>query len=182
MNVLCSLRQSSYFKGAKVVSKQEEAQIVYDALKSGVIKSKKVTDANNNNKSIKECLDRINEDIENILTFDSNDSDDENDDQQFGFSMLCTDDDDDNDSEENTKLKKNNRPAPPDWSLTINRKSNVINQTKMDHCVIDKFFGCEYEFVNMLDIFPKIHPKKAKRRKSSMKWDTPLRYSVIPKY
>lgn len=152
--------------------------IVYDA-------SKKVT--GNNNELMKGCLDQINEDNEDVLTFYSSDSDDENDNQQFCFSMLCTDDDYDCDDEavnlsDEENEKPNQRPTPPEWSLTINRKSNVINQTAIDHRVIDKFFGCEYESVDMLEIFPKINPKRAKRRKSSMKWDTPLRHSVLPKY
>lgn len=123
--------------------------------------------------------------------FDSNDSSDnssdENDDQ-LCFSMLCTDDDDDDvdygvdisSNEENAK--PNHRPAPPEWSLPMNRKLNVINQTDIADRVIDQFFGCEYEIVDMLEIFPKTHPKKAKRRKSSMKWDTPPRHSILPKY
>lgn len=137
---------------------------------------------------MKGYLGQINENIDNMPTFDSNDSDDENDNQQLCFSMLCTDDDDDYDyeSEENSSdeenAKSNNRPAPPEWSLTMNRKSNVINQTGIEHRIIDKFFGSEYELVDMLEIFPQTNPKKAKRRKSSMKWDTPVRHSVLPKY
>lgn len=151
--------------------------IVYDA-------SKNVTD--NNSKLMKRCLGPINEDNEDVLTCDSSDSDDEND-NCYDFSMLCTDDDNDCDYEaenasDDENEQPNQRPAPPEWSLIMNRKSNVINQTKIDYCVIDKFFGCQCEFVDMLEIFPKINPKRAKRRKSSMKWDTPLRHSVLPKY
>lgn len=138
---------------------------------------------------MKGCLfDQINENIDknNVLEIDSNDSDDENDDQQFFFSMLCTDDEadykTDGNSSDEENAKSNNRPAPPEWSFTINRKSNVINQMEIDHRVIVKFFGCKSELVDMLEIFPKINPRKAKRRKSSIKWDTPLQHSVLPKY
>lgn len=173
----------------KVDLKQKERKIVYDnSLKGGVgvVKPKNVLDKSNN-KLMKGYSGQINENIDNIPTFDSNDSDDDNDNnQKLCFSMLCTDDDDDYDheSDENSSdeenAKSNNRPAPPEWSLTMNRKLNVTNQTEIEHRIIDTFFGSEYESVDMLEIFPLTNPRRAKRRKSSMKWDTPVQVLYVP--
>lgn len=89
----------------------------------------------------------------------------------YNFDALNTDDD--TDTEENT-------PHAPEWSKFANRNGIAINQTRVNTKVIDKFFGCRAESVDCNAIFPNSVP--IRRRRSTAVWNTPPRYSTLPKY
>lgn len=89
----------------------------------------------------------------------------------FNFDALQTDDE--TDEEDNT-------PYAPEWSKSKNRWVHVIDQEQMDPNIIDQFFGCHAESVDLKQIFPAITP--IVRRRSTAVWTTPPRYSTLPKY
>ncbi|XP_055303855.1 uncharacterized protein LOC129569226 [Sitodiplosis mosellana] len=94
---------------------------------------------------------------------------------EYGFDALQTDDPTDEEIDvELTDTKK------PYWSLYNNRIAIVIDQTKVRTKVIDKLFDSGPETVNSLEIFPMNTP--ISRRRSTAVWNTPPRYSMLPKY
>lgn len=89
----------------------------------------------------------------------------------YNFDALQTDDE--TDEEDNT-------PYAPQWSQFKNRFGHVIDQEDIDPDVIDEFFGCRAETVDLKAIFPNIVP--IARRRSTAVWNTPPHYSSLPKY
>lgn len=93
----------------------------------------------------------------------------------YDFDALQTDDPTDEEIDvELTDTKK------PYWSLYKNRIAIVIDQTDVKTKVVDKLFGSGPETIISTEIFPSIAP--IRRRRSTAVWNTPLRYSVLPKY
>lgn len=97
----------------------------------------------------------------------------------YSFGMIETDDS--TDDEEDVEVKPGKRPAPPAWSLPVNRNKTIVLQTGISIKVVDELFG-EPPDVDLLEIFPNISKRFLKRRESSFVWQTPPRYSVLPKY
>lgn len=93
----------------------------------------------------------------------------------YGFDALQTDDptDEDFDGESTNKRK-------PYWSLYKNRIAIVIDQEKIKTDVIDSLFDSGPQVVNSMEIFPFKTP--VSRRRSTAIWNTPPRYSMLPKY
>lgn len=89
----------------------------------------------------------------------------------YNFDALNTDDE--TDTEDNT-------PYAPEWSKFHNRNGFVIDQGRVNAKVIDEFFGCRAESVDCTAIFPNTVP--IARRRSTAVWNTPPRYSLLPKY
>lgn len=89
----------------------------------------------------------------------------------YNFDVLQTDDE--TDEEDNT-------PYAPQWSKSKIRSDQVIDQEQMDPNIIDQFFGCRAETVDLKAIFPYSAP--IARRRSTAVWNTPPRYSMLPKY
>lgn len=89
----------------------------------------------------------------------------------FGFDALDTDDPTDVSEDEE---------RDPYWSLYQNRIAIVKDQATVNFNVIDKFFSCKHETVDSRTIFPL--SVAIKRRRSTAKWNTPPRYSTLPKY
>lgn len=89
----------------------------------------------------------------------------------YNFDALQTDDD--TDEEDNT-------PYAPQWSKSKIRSGPVIDQEQIDPNIIDQFFGCRAESVDLMAIFPACAP--IVRRRSTAVWNTPPRYSTLPKY
>lgn len=79
-------------------------------------------------------------------------------------------------------MVKMNRPRPPIWGREDTRRPLIIEQAKVPIEIVDAFFGSQAENVDLSEIFPKISKKQLKRRPSSAKWNTPPRYSTLPKY
>lgn len=94
----------------------------------------------------------------------------------YNFDML--DSGDSTDDEAKTSSKK---PSPPAWSLSQQRKPYIMAQSKSNTKVIDKFFSVAPLEVDLREIFPKIDEKHL-RRNSSAVWNSPPRYSMLPKY
>lgn len=97
------------------------------------------------------------------------------------FDCLNTDDETDEEDDDNS-AKPTNRPPIPAWSVSEKRRAAVVEQTKIPTGTVDKFFQCQYEQVDLLELFPAIEKKLLKRRKSSAFWNTPPRFSMLPKY
>lgn len=89
----------------------------------------------------------------------------------FNFDALQTDDETD---------EEDNIPYAPQWSKSKNRSDQVIDQEQIDPNIIDRFFGCRAESVDLMAIFPASAP--IVRRRSTAVWKTPPRYSTLPKY
>lgn len=94
----------------------------------------------------------------------------------YGFDMLESGDSTDDEGKPSTK-----RPPPPLWSLSHNRQMRVVEQSKVDTKQIDTFFSVAPLEVNLREIFPQIDEKHL-RRNSSAVWNSPPRYSLLPKY
>lgn len=90
---------------------------------------------------------------------------------EHGFEALNTDDSTDLDEDE---------MVSPYWSLSQNRVAIVTDQAKVGTNIIDNFFGCKAETVASVKIFPTSEP--VQRRRSTAMWNTPPRYSMLPKY
>lgn len=90
---------------------------------------------------------------------------------EYGFDALQTDDETDVDEDVDRH---------PYWSLYRNRFPIVKDQTIVNSNVIDKFFGCKHETVDSRTIFPL--SVNIPRRRSTANWNTPPRYSTLPKY
>lgn len=96
---------------------------------------------------------------------------------EYGFDMI----EGDSDAGEYVVVKMN-RPKPPIWGQEETRRPLLVEQTKVPIAVIDTFFGCQAENVDLREIFPRISKQQLKRRASSANWNTPPRYSTLPKY
>lgn len=94
----------------------------------------------------------------------------------YHFDMLESGDSTDEEGKESRK-----RPPPPAWSLSKYRMPYIMAQSRIDTKVIDNFFSVEPRQVDLREIFPKIDDKYL-RRNSSAVWNTPPRYSTMPKY
>lgn len=94
----------------------------------------------------------------------------------YNFDMIDSGDSTDEEGKSSSK-----RPPPPNWSLSKYRLPYIIAQSHINSRVIDSFFSVEPRQVNLRDIFPTIDDKQL-RRNSSAQWNTPPRYSLMPKY
>lgn len=95
----------------------------------------------------------------------------------MNFSALSTDDPTDEECED---AKKDNSKIA--WSNRMNVRSIVIQQEHIKQKVVDTLFGRDPMTVDLFDIFPDIEPELTVRRRSSVYWTTPPRYSMLPKY
>lgn len=98
----------------------------------------------------------------------------------YSFSILQTDDSTDDEDYKNEKSTKK-RPDPPAWSLRENRSDFIEKQSLIPLNVLDTFFMTHCD-VDLTELFPNINPAKTKRRQSSARWNTPPRYSMMPKH
>lgn len=89
-----------------------------------------------------------------------------------GFDALHTDD--------STEIDEDQCRTKPYWSLYNNRIAIVIDQGDVTTNVVDRFFGCKMEAPKSRQIFPK--SAAIPRRRSTAVWNTPPRYSLMPKY
>lgn len=94
----------------------------------------------------------------------------------YNFDMIESGDSTDDEGKESRK-----RPSPPAWSLSKNRLQYIIAQSNINSKAIDNFFSVEPRQVDLREIFPTIDDKHL-RRNSSAVWNTPPRYSTMPKY
>lgn len=94
----------------------------------------------------------------------------------YNFDML--DSGDSTDCEEKDSRK---RPPAPEWSLKENRLPLIVQEATVDQNIVDEFFSVEPRVVDLREIFPKIDDRYL-RRNSSAVWNTPPRYSMMPKY
>ncbi|XP_031640521.1 inner centromere protein-like [Contarinia nasturtii] len=94
----------------------------------------------------------------------------------YNFDML-----DSGDSTDDEGKTSNKRPLPPPWSTSNNRYGYVMAQARVSTKVTDKFFSVAPHEVDLREIFPKIDEKHL-RRNSSAVWNSPPRYSLLPKY
>lgn len=95
----------------------------------------------------------------------------------MNFSALSTDDP--TDEECQNPIKVNSKIA---WSDHGNVRSVVIQQEYIKQKVLDTLFGGVPITVDLYEIFPDIEPELTIRRRSSVHWTTPPRYSMLPKY
>ncbi|KAJ6646092.1 hypothetical protein Bhyg_01302 [Pseudolycoriella hygida] len=95
------------------------------------------------------------------------------------FDMLQTDDS--TDDEEDHSQNRKRRPDPPAWSIRANAKTNIMIQSGLSANTIDMLFSCKPTTPDLAAIFPDIDAKHLKRNSSAM-WNTPPRYSQLPKY
>lgn len=95
----------------------------------------------------------------------------------MNFSALSTDDSTDEECED----PKDANPKMA-WSDRANVRSIVIQQEYVKQKIVDTFFGSEPMTANLFEMFPDIEPELILRRKSSVHWTTPPRYSMLPKY
>lgn len=116
-------------------------------------------------------IEEIEESNPTVVTI--NDTEDER--LNYTFSMLQTDDSTDDEGEHNF------RPPPPQWSLPINRLAVIRKQAEIPAKVIDSFFHSMPE-VDLKEIFPSIGTTLLKRRESSMRWNTMINHSGLPRY
>lgn len=97
--------------------------------------------------------------------------------RSMNFSALSTDDSTDeecvNPKEVNSKIS---------WSDRGNVRLVVCQQQYIKQKIVDAFFGGDSINVDLYEIFPDIEPRSTIRRKSSVLWTTPPRYSMLPKY
>lgn len=70
--------------------------------------------------------------------------------------------------------------AMPYWTTKKNRLAIVIEQTNVNSKITDAFFDSKSQTVNLQEIFKLSAP--IKRRRSTSVWNTPPRYSLLPKY
>lgn len=94
----------------------------------------------------------------------------------YNFDMLESGDSTDDEGKTSSK-----RPMPPAWSMSHNRHAAVIAQSKVSTKITDKFFSVAPHEVDLREIFPRIDEKYL-RRNSSAVWNSPPRYSLLPKY
>lgn len=94
----------------------------------------------------------------------------------YNFDMLESGDSTDDEGKVSQK-----RPLPPDWSMSGRRHAYVLAQARVSMKVTDKFFSVAPHEVDLREIFPKIDEKYL-RRNSSAIWNSPPRYSLLPKY
>lgn len=94
----------------------------------------------------------------------------------YNFDMIESGDSTDDEGKETAK-----RPPPPSWSLKHSRMPYIIAQSNISSKVVDTFFSVEPRQVDLREIFPTIDDKHL-RRNSSAVWNTPPRYSLMPKY
>lgn len=94
----------------------------------------------------------------------------------YNFDMLESGDSTDDEGKTSSK-----RPMPPVWSMSQNRHAAVIAQSKVSTKITDKFFSVAPHEVDLREIFPRIDEKYL-RRNSSAVWNSPPRYSLLPKY
>lgn len=92
------------------------------------------------------------------------------------FDVLDTDDSTDDEG----KMNKNQAP-PPIWSKSSYRRATIREQTYENLNLIDEFFSVQPMTPDLKEIFPTIEAKKLKRNSSAV-WNTPPRYSQMPKY
>lgn len=93
----------------------------------------------------------------------------------YGFDALQTDDP--TDEEFDGELADKRKPY---WSLYKNRIAIVIDQEKVKTNMIDALFDSGPQVVNSMEVFPFKTP--VSRRRSTAIWNTPPRYSMLPKY
>ncbi|KAG5674984.1 hypothetical protein PVAND_004926 [Polypedilum vanderplanki] len=94
----------------------------------------------------------------------------------YSFDMLNTDDSTDDESKPSKK-----RPDPPQWSRKQYRAKLIQVQSFTNSDLLDALFSSQPITVNLKEIFPSIEPRKLVRNSSAV-WNTPPRYSQIPKY
>lgn len=94
----------------------------------------------------------------------------------YHFDMLESGDSTDDEGKTSAK-----RPMPPTWSLSQYRHPVVMAQAKVSTKITDKFFSVAPHEVDLREIFPRIDEKYL-RRNSSAVWNSPPRYSQLPKY
>lgn len=94
----------------------------------------------------------------------------------YNFDMLES-----GDSTDDEGKASNKRPMPPSWSTSHNRYAFVMAQARVSTKITDKFFSVAPHEVDLREIFPKIDEKYL-RRNSSAVWNSPPRYSLLPKY
>lgn len=94
----------------------------------------------------------------------------------YNFDMLDSGDSTDDEGKTSSK-----RPLPPSWSTSQNRYAFVMAQARVSTKITDKFFSVAPHEVDLREIFPRIDEKYL-RRNSSAVWNSPPRYSLLPKY
>lgn len=94
----------------------------------------------------------------------------------YNFDMLESGDSTDDEGKTSSK-----RPMPPSWSTSHNRYAFVMAQARVSTKITDKFFSVAPHEVDLREIFPRIDEKYL-RRNSSAVWNSPPRYSLLPKY
>lgn len=94
----------------------------------------------------------------------------------YNFDMLESGDSTDDEGKTSSK-----RPTPPSWSVSQNRRAFVLAQARVSTKITDKFFSVAPHQVDLREIFPRIDEKHL-RRNSSAVWNSPPRYSQLPKY
>lgn len=94
----------------------------------------------------------------------------------YSFDMLGSGDSTDDENRPSSK-----RPPAPLWSFSHNRQLRLQEQVKVNAKKVDTFFSVAPLEVNLRDIFPQIDEKYL-RRNSSAVWNSPPRYSLLPKY
>lgn len=85
------------------------------------------------------------------------------------------------DSTEEEGKVSNKKPPPPKWSCGSTKMEAMELQNYMDIKIIDNFFSVQPLTPDLSEIFPSIHVKYLKRNSSAV-WNTPPRYSQMPKY
>lgn len=119
---------------------------------------------------------------------------------KYSFEMLNTDDSTDEETTSSIKrgnpptwclrksLKTTNDKFPPIFLSSIhcaytaeNRKYPIAMQTHLNTLFVDAFFSVQKMSPDLRAIFPNIEPKFLKRNSSAV-WNTPPRYSQLPKY
>lgn len=94
------------------------------------------------------------------------------------FDCLHTDDETDEEDEDGVDPD----PLAPAWCVPATRRARLAVQTRVAAQTVDTFFQCQYELVDLQELFPAIEPMQLKRRQSSAHWNTPPRFSMLPKY
>lgn len=95
----------------------------------------------------------------------------------LNFSLLNTDDSTDDEGE-----PLQSQHAIPKWSLPPHRNEIAADQENIEPNIVRDFFGLKVKVVKMVDIFPEVDKKQARRRRSSRDWAEPVRFSVLPEY
>lgn len=134
------------------------------------VKSTKETESNGSStSSLSEVVLRENRESSNsvIVINDSVISTQE----KFDFDTLQTDD---------SSSEEEEGERHPYWSLYKNRIAIVNDQSDIESRIIDNLFGSKAENVIFEIMFPTSKP--IHRRRSTAVWNTPPRYSMLPKY